>query len=131
MTKEEILAMEAGKELDKLVHQQVFQLCVHDWKLRYSKRNDNSYYYCPKCKDKFWGLMPESTPRYSRDISVAWQVLEKIKELLSGHHFDIHFCSDGLPEFHIDGEVLVATNEVPEAISKAALIAVLETKNEK
>lgn len=109
MTKEEILAMEAGAILDATVAEQV--MGIQGW-FQYSD-----------------GLKPKAY-RYSTDISAAWQVVEKMKgnrqfmcELINrtagwsdfNHKYELN---DWLCSF------LERLN--PEAICKAALLAKLK-----
>jgi hypothetical protein len=103
MTKEEILAMEAGRELNYLVAKHIFNM-------------DNTDY------------IP-----YSENISAAWEVVEKIGqnkfkvEILrssDGKYFatckKVGSVSDKL------FEVYAKADTAPEAICKAALLAVME-----
>ena len=61
MTKEEILQLEAGRELDALVMESVFGI----------KRNDGTEQY----------VIGHNLPHFSTDISAAWEVVEKMIEL--------------------------------------------------
>src|SRR5688572_15461179 len=62
MTRDEILAMPAGRELDLLIHRKVMQA------------EENA---AASLLDGF----PIGLPHYSTDISAAWQLVEKFKEI--------------------------------------------------
>lgn len=105
MNREEILGMEAGRELDKLIHQVIFN----------GKRN----------------LMVSGC--YSTDIEAAWEVVEKMRR--KDWRIDILMYSDGESVVNIldvrgcfvDSALSLST---PEAICKAALLAVMEEKSD-
>jgi len=85
MTKEEILNMPAGREMDALVAEKVMRLCVHDWTFIPNNDDDGGVgRTCQKCHKEFWGLNPpaygESYGSYSTDISAAWEVVETLRE---------------------------------------------------
>ncbi len=96
MTKEEILAMEAGRELDKMVAELLFSYRVED---RYGYYDPESGYFCETQSSPLIGERGErqpcilvetkefrggvlelwnELPCYSTDISPAWQVVEKM-----------------------------------------------------
>jgi hypothetical protein len=105
MTREEILGMEAGLALDNLVELHVFN-------------HTKSMYL-------------QAGP-YSTDIKAAWEVREWITESIGGVRI-INVC-DELPEYcdiWNGKEYIKAQGKtVPEAICKAALLAVMEEKAE-
>ena len=131
MDKEKILTMEAGEELDSLIHEEVMGLCAHNWVT--DKRFTEDYHYrCTKCKRKFDGaghfLLPRK-PRYSTGISAAWGVVAKMENNGYGHkhlRYSQHrgygwiFMQPGCGIFEAMGE------SIPEAICKCALIAKLQ-----
>lgn len=103
MTRDEILAMEAGKGLDTLV------------------ANDLGVPYIVVTNKQ------EERLRYSTDISAAWQLLEATTAftlqrlgLESSYSATLVF-SRGMPS-------VVSDKTMPEAICKAALLAKLEAK---
>lgn len=112
MTREEILGMEAGRELDALILEYVFNDCDYhgDYLITVEERDFHP----------------------STDIKAAWEVREWITENIGGMKI-INVC-DELPEYcdiwngkeYIEAQGLTA----PEAICKAALLAVLEEKTE-
>jgi len=105
MTKEEILAIEAGIRIDGLVAQNIMG-----------------------------GLIAiENTPPYSADISAAWQVVEKMREewdtvkVICDSHSDWFIelfkkVGDKWDEV-IEFRSHIACMSAPEAICKAALLA--------
>ena len=132
MTKEEILAMDAGKELDAVVDKEIFggDGCVHDlyWV-------DPEEYACTKCHKQFCDPEPYS---YSTDISAAWLVTWKMSQL--GHNMSLLLlCNELYPEpywycdFRVRGsnappryEWVDHQKSAPEVICKAALLAKLK-----
>jgi len=125
MTKEGILAMEAGEKLDALVAEWK-DGHYHDWKGE-SVLHGGFALRCTKC-----GAFREDgrqlpNQHYSTDISAAWQVwLAVTKD--GPENWAIYSDNDGkvtvehYPDFCVDGLF-------PEAICKAALLAKLETVN--
>ena len=105
MTREEILGMEAGFALDTLVELHVFN-------------HTKSMYL-------------QAGP-YSTDIKAAWEVVEKL--VTSNKRVMIYNLIQGFKVkiFLSTGEVIVNINAktVPEAICKAALLAMLAEKAE-
>jgi len=131
MPEDEILAMKSGIDLDALVARQVMEFVV--------------YSVCgePRCSphDNKTGItMDVCLPvlRYSKDISPAWQVVEKMRGNVSpdnreGNILFGNFCGALIEILNIDNDWdTSAYNGVwsimkclmPEAICKAALIAV-------
>lgn len=129
MTKEEILAMEAGRKLDKLVHEDVMKQCWHDWVAEQSDSNVTGV-ICSKCRSKpIYAQGMVNYPLYSIDISAAWQVVEKMEEL--GWGFTL-VTSDRVARcfplsFNKPSSKWVIGKKIPEAICKAALIAKLNS----
>ena len=144
MDKEKILTMEAGEELDSLIHEEVMGLCAHNWVT--DKRFTEDYHYrCTKCKRKFDGaghfLLPRK-PRYSTGISAAWGVIEKTDfdavwrivnpdriqyavGFATGKDNDL-ICFKKCPggkEVECDLYLSPVCDTLPEAICKAALLA--------
>jgi hypothetical protein len=104
MTREEILAMPAGRELDAIVAKAIgyVSLTTH-W-----NPIDNMY---------------GTLPHYSTDISAAWEVVEKLQQDFM--FIDIFSTSDSYNVLVTNGDAVNA-EKAPEAICKAALIAVME-----
>jgi len=119
MTKEKIMATRAGKKLDAMVAETVM---------------GNRY-----VRDETFGDM-EITPEginsilqpYSSDITAAWDVLERMKGYNPRLAFDTHSrkweAAFSFNEAEFTFPMVLATT-APEAICKAALLALLETEN--
>lgn len=123
MTKDEILAIQPGLELDALVAEKIFQFqCFVDAN---HSRDRNAY---PSGMDWFRSFHqgPSCSWHFSTDIKKAWEVAEK-------HYGDV------IVQRNIDGECYAtfyrpyktsAVSEwcksVPEAICKAALLALMD-----
>ena len=120
MTKDEILALPAGRELNIRVAEDVMgRRFAQDEIFGDMENLDNGVY----------GYLQ----LYSEDISAAWQVVEKLK----GYHPRIEFniysqkweatFSAREADFSYPA---VSANTAPEAISKSALLALLEIKHD-
>lgn len=135
MTKEEILELEPGREIDCLIAEKIM-----GWKV-IEGSYINSVYIVGDDDYKEIGSC-----NFSTDISAAWEVVEKMKEL----HYDtaelyrftdnkwlVKFvCSYGPCPYHNNPENTwhgssVTAQTAPEAICKAALLAVQEVMNKK
>lgn len=112
MGKEEILAMEVGLDLDKLVWTTVFGRTLPEMVFR------------------------SDVPQYSVDIVAAWQVVERLAEenlFRSIDYLHTQHWRDGKGDWRcrvvcgVKIEFAVA-KEAPEAICKAALLAGEEKK---
>jgi len=78
MTKEEILKLEAGRELDVAIHRTVFgRQCELFHPEDGEFGSDLDGWYDTPLKD---GGIPEQVPFYSYMLSHAWQVVEVLKE---------------------------------------------------
>lgn len=119
MTKEEILKMEPGRELDALIAEKVMEI-----KLHWDDEEGQSY----KIADSPFGeVLKAFNP--STDISAAWEVLEQFKT------HQVTKSETGFSHSEKKYRVIVGKNQnvayadtVPEAICKAALLACLEGK---
>ena len=121
MTRDEILKLEAGRELDALVAEQVMgfvdlgPLQLAD--LRYQKPTTDGV------------VVLGRLPNYSTDIAAAWQVVEKISKL---YHVEIENFDGGygvtLDDYSQTWEAHAPT--APLAISRAALLAVMVTDDQ-
>jgi hypothetical protein len=135
MTRDEILNMPAGREMDALVAEKVMivEFTKHNYKAHDVLSNtieERTYY-----STSFAPL-----PHYSTDIAAAWQVVEKLMEM-----------GDVFIENWQDGEWFVACDPLmnkprrnaascdgkktgkesaPLAICRAALLAVMEDKDD-
>jgi len=121
MTRDEILAMEPGRELDALVAEKVMGWAWGDM-------DSGLEGLLPPQDFRVYGLTPllifddlghlHGMPNYSTDISAAWGVVEKMNS-----PYIIASTEDGDQNWvHFGNEGNVAVGEVAEAICKAALI---------
>jgi len=143
MTKEEILAMEPGKYLDRMVAQEVMdekqpqstpQNALDRMLVNNPIRSEKGNWVC-LC-DYEHGDIPEWHPlNFSTDISAAWQVVERMEEL--GFYFRLDSWE---VEFYASGVDMskntvtfgaLASRLVCEAICKAALLAKHSLENKK
>lgn len=133
MTRDEILAMKPGRELDALVAINIFgwQKVVFGGVVMIAPpQNDERMHWAANWDEHG---CPHWIPHYSTDISAAWEVFEKIKNL--GGWIEIawnpkkkhyrcmvgaNFSSGVLKSIDVSG-----FEEAPEAICKAALLAKL------
>ena len=131
MTREEILKMEAGSELDAIIEKTVMGL---ELRLRYYKQwtDEEAFELIERgipVEPVYWDPHP-----YSTDIATAWQVVDKIKELTFYNEQQhptrepwITFCRELVGSgCEGDGFNLSFWWVDAERISKAALLAVME-----
>ena len=131
MNRLEILEVEAGKKLDACIAEWK-DGCYHDWKGQ-PIIHGGLFLVCTKCDASRNGGRYLPNQYYSTDISAAWQVVEKmIKDELS---LELIIGADGntLATFFNIGEIVyrhnpnqVVCESVPEAICKAALLAIAQ-----
>jgi hypothetical protein len=107
--RDEILAMEPGRELDALVAEKVMGLKS----IAPNSAMDGEY--------------PVWIPAYSIDIAAAWQVVERMGRTwdmyLSRHYSGRWTCTFDRHGNYL--ETTVKAGSAPEAICKAALLAVM------
>ncbi len=131
VTKEEILAMVPGDELDRLVAVEVMDLFC-EYEPPYLGWSNREYWYDMDNR-------PVNVKPYSTDISAAWLVVITCPEMRITFHRTINpSLIEGsaslkkLPDGRIEWFYVVyegqevRTPEAPEAICKAALLAKLE-----
>jgi hypothetical protein len=129
MTRDEILNMPAGREMNALIEKHIF---FHDtFEKEVVRRTSNAN----KRKDRnvtekeLWAVLTKysSVPvrNYSTDISAAFEVMEKFSV------FNFEFCRENdkgsacaIVNENLDNAVIADT--VPLAICRAALLAVME-----
>lgn len=144
MTKEKILAMKPGRELDVLVAKKIFRIEV-EWDYRVGDIN-HVLPKLPYLKGKprmVLGPMAHSVSNtiyeYSTEISAAWQVVENL--FTDGFHIIIMtvYIHNTEPKYKVLVQQIlrigtpkdceVEADSAPEAICKAALIAKHSGKN--
>ncbi|XEC97024.1 hypothetical protein AB6A23_11065 [Paenibacillus tarimensis] len=122
MLREEIMNMRPGRELDALIAEKVM-----GWEKRYLPMTDKEYWFNPNSEDPVsmpW--LDEWNP--STDIAAAFEVME---ELQSSHlYIDVRTCADFYEVWITRWDTkkqteTIAYPKLPEAICKAALIAIL------
>lgn len=152
MTREEILAMKPGRELDVLMAEKVMGLNgEHDWIkdkdgeidiFAYESGYCNGpkcsvcgYEYCHHCHKEPPIEKCNETKAYSSNIAAAWEVFGKIKD--TGAWIEVawnpkrkHYrCAIGAkPIKELQTVDLNGCDNAPEAICKAALLAVMEVE---
>lgn len=137
MNREEILAMKPGRELDALVAEHVFGYKRVTMSLDYYGKNGGNEVLQPQEISEFYNYPPVGRiplwyhcKEWSTDISEAWEVRQWLLDNRGGVRLEV-FCDEN-PEYC---EVYQGKNEEliqvwaktsPEAICKAALLAVME-----
>ncbi|MTH32978.1 hypothetical protein GL282_09765 [Veillonella dispar] len=128
MKREEILALEPGIELDKLVAVQVM-----GWEIRQEDLPDHQSYreYYYRNGEKYENVDYPDHWQPSKYNDAAWEVVEKMRT--NKIYLDIRVWPDEyqvLPHRDKNNECIdrcvVRYQSLPEAICKAALLAVLE-----
>ena len=131
MTRDEVLAMEAGREFDKLMAAEVMGIK----KLHYSDYDSDKEfpYYIPSGKPwRTHQIDAKPLPRFSGDISDAWPVLERLIERgLTEDFFNTLQAVVGITgrpaweHLRIIG-IVISSGKFPEAICHAALLTMKE-----
>lgn len=140
MTRDEILNMEAGREMDALVATIIMGLEVH--RLEKSYRGERStpgskvpgewihhvlyVYHTPTSRNL-------DVSHYSANISAAWEVVEKLQAEPLEYYFGINrtpsipYEKTGRTHWHCElGGKMGYADTAPLAICKAALLAVMD-----
>jgi len=138
MIKEEILAVGVGKELDKIIHEVIMGLCVHEWGIIEisEERHFATGKVCEKCgvSSLFAHL------KYSTSMSAAWDVVGRMERNkywfeIKRHRrkYEVSFTLLGIPLWETDDYEVKAQGcyevesigRFPEAICRAALLVKL------
>lgn len=111
MTSEDIDKMEAGREMDGLIGENVFNM----------QRNATWDEPCA-CNDLKLCISGEwpGLPHFSIDITAAWQVMEKIKDGLTFQYYD-HKWEAVLDLRNGDFKILASHESFPLTVCRAAL----------
>ena len=125
LTREQILAMPAGRELDNLIVKYVLRKAT-------SKDRPNWYLISGTTSSSVQEWV--KIPRFSKDISAAWEVVKKLEGSHYFHCSRLHGQSYqsiqgngyGVDFERTDGEGFsnAEAHTLPEAICKASLLAV-------
>lgn len=127
MNRDEILAMKPGRELDALVAEKVMGYAIGDgqggWivqKVIIHRPDDGTAEWLRNGQQQL--------PHYSTDISAAWEVVDKLKISIVpqclGAPDEYSYMVEYENEPYVNG-IRVFASKAPEAICKAALLAVL------
>jgi hypothetical protein len=132
MTRDEILNMPAGREMDELVADKIIHW-NHNHEI--NECEDGFYSYCMICghEPRFEEIEPgdcDGYPCYSTDISAAWEVIKEMQTkgywvylgVLSSYSYCIFTGKQSPKEYRVETGI----NETPLAICRAALLTVLE-----
>jgi len=120
MTHEEIRKLVPGPDMDDLIEELVFSRTIKEFdeiytnRWRFKRRDDEKY------KGSWYPSLP-----YSSSIAAAWEVVEKMRE---NGGLDIGCYRDYFSAYVVrdDFEFRIDANTAPEAICRAALMAVME-----
>ena len=131
MNKAEILAMEAGAELDALVLREIFGCNVEIRAMGWNEDGGPKYCYClcegtdKQYEHRDWEHHYGAAISPSEDISAAWQVWETMRA--GDYDCYITHCKLGYEASFIKEKDFIAqAKAAPEAICKAALLTRLE-----
>jgi hypothetical protein len=121
MTREEILNMPAGREMDALIAEKVLNLMV-DYEFEEP--------FVPALRDKYdeWGYLPN----YSADIAAAWEVVEKMRMAIIPKDGGGWFAAieqdfdETLGYYERQVSYWITADTVPLVICRTALLAVME-----
>jgi len=137
MTESEFLALKP-RERDAVVAKRVMGFCPHDSSMVEPDtfRGEVSYYWCCWCFDRRPSRHAFDQPRYTTDISAAWQVVGKMREegwtgyveWVPGFGFGAEFSRGDSnlpgPGFEWgDSPIMIPERTAPLAIAIAALKA--------
>lgn len=128
LTAEQIDAMEAGIEMDRLIAEMIF-----NYQRATNKHGLSGYMWdeendTPATKETWGGHYIATTwPAYSTDIAAAWQVVEKINALLKNAYTTVRGQTDGwVCEISwYEADLSSVASSAPLAICRAALKSVL------
>lgn len=125
LTRDEILNMPAGREMDALIAERVMGWEIHPHKTHYIHNDGKTGYFVP---------CGEFQP--SEDIAAAWQVVERMRyKNFYSQHTDLTLASENEEWWSwtfIDHNPLAGYSEkataetAPLAICRAALLAVMD-----
>lgn len=126
----DILNMQAGEEMDKLVAERVmkWKRAHLDYVFWQPSASEENLRYCSSTMPQTLRDFALFSPFHpSRDIADAWEVTKKIDAPVAVIQ---SMVKDGWSaEFYYDAEIIQATADTPSlAICRAALLAVMEEK---
>lgn len=134
MTRDEILNMPAGYEMNKLIAEHIFGMWIEE------NHGMAGGFYWVGNGVQFGDMRVQNVPDYSTDISAAWEVYEKIISDCKSNNGEPDFfmlnAYQACPErgwyiakiwAHYDGDIVefeLTAPSAPLAICRAALLAV-------
>jgi hypothetical protein len=123
MTREDVLEMEAGPRLDKLValHVMGWQLFPYVMMDFAGPGTTDGTELCPPDKPVHVSNIAEPPP-YSADIKEAWQVLERMRPNADVGYLQNQCHCDYWPEGAGTGRIYAEADTAPLAICRAALL---------
>lgn len=131
MTRDEIMDMQAGAEMDALISSKIFEVMAFRATGNWEHENESDY--LDEGEAYYFGEYQETIrlPKYSTDIAAAWEIVEKLKAagkwLSISTSFigtDEKWCCE-YSENNIQSEVdFVLAETAPLAICRAALLPV-------
>lgn len=135
----QILSMEAGLELDELLHESIFGKCAHVLTVdpMPAKHGEHNKFMCRKCGQTGFDFTTDyegrhtGTPNYSTDIAAAWQIVDKLnlfRELRLGKENDVWFVYREAVYGSDDWEIFAGGQTAPMAICRAALLLMAEER---
>jgi hypothetical protein len=121
LTREQVLSMETGRELDALVAEKVMGL--QGFRKGTPGYEGWEYIYTSNLGDN------QPIPHYSSDLSAAWEVIEKFDNMTfrRGREADGHIRHFAYIWLNSDDDKheMCKASKMPEAVCKAALMAVM------
>lgn len=127
MTRDEILNMPAGREMDYLI-----ATCIMGWKLAMVQNGTYPSQYL--VHQTLGRILPDDFDRYSTDLSTAFEVIQKMHEMKYKYTLHGHFMGSELQIATFDHQDWADANPLykavadsaPLAICRAALLAVMK-----
>ena len=116
MNAEDILKMEAGREMDLLVSKLIVskKIPATSW------HNGETIYYEDINENEL-----RKMPDYSTDISAAWEVVKKLKEISAFVEVTLYDCGHNSCKLNPFKNIYVEADTAPLAICRAALLTTL------
>lgn len=138
LTHSQILNMEAGPELNELLHELIFHKCAHV--LTVDPEGTSTWsgtsYKCRKCGLSEFDFTTDyegrhtGTPNYGTDIAAAWQIVDKLKgarfSLVYWQSYGFWIAAFGTQSTEPADDESCAAPTPELAICRAVLLATLE-----
>lgn len=114
--------MNAGRELDYLIQEQIFEKCAHRNESHYTCQGDSGF-ECSDCGAELYG---KRCPKYSTDIAAAMDVLELLRKKY--FHVQINVFSDLVNVIIWQDDITPLFDAEAESIQMAISLVALKTK---